>query len=172
MSKQGDVYCTGRLQQLNVVLPLISQEDVDLWSGTEIGVSITGVRDVFGNLHGKTGTGDIDAPPSNLRRGLESQENIDSKEEVSLTIPMNFTLPMIPNLDGTERKWEMPSDENMISMVNKERDRILPRGFVLSSSHLSDSKPKTSSSSSEGFQKIGVGHAFLAAGAAAFLHAW
>jgi len=52
---------------------------------------------------------------------------------------MNFTLPMIPNLDGTERKWEIPSDENMISMVNKERDRILPRGFVLSSSHLSDS---------------------------------
>ena len=40
MSKQGDVYCTSRLQQLNAMLPLISQEDVDLWSGTEIGVSI------------------------------------------------------------------------------------------------------------------------------------
>lgn len=129
-TKDAGVYCTGRLQQLNVVLQLDPDEDdVDVWSGTNVDVSITGIRDIFGNLYG------VDGALSGRRKLRPHLRRHLVLDEIMTIIPMNFTLPSIPNFTGTERPWVMPNQESVNSTVETERNRFLPRGMVLPSSH-------------------------------------
>jgi len=117
------VYCTGRSQQLNVVLELALQDDVEFWSQADIEVEISGIRDVHGNMHGQDGS--------------FSGRRLEAKQPVR----MNFTVPVIPDLDGSEKPWVVPSNESINAMVEEERQRMLPLGIALPTAHISSDVP-------------------------------
>jgi hypothetical protein len=127
------VYCTSFLQQLNVVLQFTSQEEVDFWSGLKVDVEIFGIYDVFGNIYGERGTAIIQ---SQLLRGLKT-----SKDYI---VPMTFTIPMIPKLNGNEGQWILPSQTSLNGAVKEEIKRIVPHA-ALPFAHIYDSKADDSS---------------------------
>lgn len=115
-TRVGGVYCTGGFQQLNIVLHLTPQDDLDLWSGADVDVSISGIRDLFGNIYGDSG-------------------DLDGRRNLRQSIPVAFSLPLIPNFSGAERPWVMPDQEITNATVVETRRRIFPRGKVLTASH-------------------------------------
>jgi len=118
---EGGVYCTGRSQQLNVVLQLESQDDVTFWNEADIDVEILGVQDIHGNQYGNDGR-------------ISSTRHRFLKDEIH-PIRMNFTTPSIPNLTGVENPWIMPDQAQIQSMLDEELQRSLPLN-ILSSSHI------------------------------------
>mmetsp|Transcript_9072 Transcript_9072/g.13923 ORF Transcript_9072/g.13923 Transcript_9072/m.13923 type:complete len:859 (-) Transcript_9072:114-2690(-) len=126
-SFEGGVYCTGLLQQLNIVLQLDSEEKIAFWSEADIEVDIFGVRDIHGNLYGVEG---------NISSERQLSPCFNSTADCK-HITMNFTAPSIPvpNQSGPISKWVMPTKEEVISLVEEERNRILPRHASLASSH-------------------------------------
>eukprot|EP00984_Skeletonema_dohrnii_P030152 scaffold21373_cov72-Skeletonema_dohrnii-CCMP3373.AAC.1 len=116
-TRVGGVYCTGGSQQLNIVLNLKPEDDVDLWSGSDVDVSISGIRDLFGNVYGESG-------------------DLFGRRELRQSIPVTFTLPIIPAFSGAERPWIMPSQEIVNATVAESRRRAFPSGTVLTTSHM------------------------------------
>lgn len=124
-SFEGGVYCTGLLQQLNIVLQLDSEEKIAFWSEADIEVDIFGVRDIHGNLYGVDG---------NISSERQLSPCFNSTADCK-HITMNFTAPSIPNHSGPISKWVMPTKEEVILLVEEERNRILPHHASLASSH-------------------------------------
>jgi len=112
--KTAKTYCTSQLQQLHVLLPLESLEEIDTWSQKNVSITMKGIYDIFGNRFGNIVFTEESAKEIRKRRTVN---DVSGGNETLVTI--NMFIPEIPQYDESEAESNLPN-ETIMKTVQKD----------------------------------------------------